>query len=212
MRALVTIRDVAASAGVSSATVSRALSSAGAASVRPKTREAVLRAASELDYKPSSLPGQLRHGRSEVFGVVVGDIENPFYMAVVKAFEQEAHAHGLGPVLVNTDEDPLREADALEVLGAQRVAGVALAGSSVLPAGVARLTAFGIPVVTFDNRVQGAALDSVTVNNRASTRWATQYLQGLGHRWIGMISGPLASSSIRGSGSTVGECHGEPCS
>lgn len=192
-----TIKDVAQRAGVSTATASRALSSAESETVRPATRARVAQAALELGYTRSSLPAQMRKGRSDVFGLVMGDVENPFYTAVVKGFEKEAHRLGFRVILVNTDEDSGKEAAALEALAAERVAGVALAAASDVPAGVSTLTSLSIPLVTFDNRVSSARLDSVTVDNKSAARRAMEYLVKLGHSRVGMVSGPLSASSVK---------------
>ena len=190
-----TIKDVASLAGVSTATVSRVLSPPGAP-VAANTRLRVHEAAGQLGYEPSAQPRNLRRRRLSVFGVVVTDIENPFYTSVVRACEREAERLGYRVLLVNTDENAHKEAGALKTLAAERVAGVILASTGLRNQEVAPLLRLGIPVVAIDNRVQGLDLDLVTVDNRTGARVAIEHLVALGHTQIAMICGPRAATSV----------------
>lgn len=191
----VTVKDVAALAGVSTATVSRVLSKSGS-SVREETRQRVLQAASQLGYQPSSLPQTMRRRRSRVFGMVVGDIENPFFTAAIRGCEREADELGYRLVLVNTDEDEEREEMALKALAYDRVAGVVLGSTGRPNRGVSALQSVGTPVVAIDNRLPNALVDLVTVDNTDASRTATEHLLQLRHRRIVMISGPPEASSV----------------
>ena len=114
-----TIDDVAARSGVSTATVSRVLS--GSVPARPETRERVLAAARELDYRPSGVARALKRQETRTLGLVITDITNPFYPQIVRAVEVAAHARGYGIVLADGGDDPARELEHIDRLVEQRV-------------------------------------------------------------------------------------------
>ena len=186
---MTTIHDVARGAGVSTATVSRALSGTGA-SVRDATRSRILRVAEELEYHPSALPSYLRARSSKSLGLVITDIGNPFFPAVARGVEDVARRAGFGLVLTNTDEDVDLERNALLTLVGERVGGVILASTGRTNQGLDRMIAARIPVVALDRRIEGLAVDSVMVDNEAAAQAATEHLVLLGHRRIGFIGGP----------------------
>lgn len=192
----VTVRDVARMAGVSTATVSRVLSGHGER-VQEPTRQKVIQAADQLGYQPSSLPQMMRRGRSNAFGVVVSDIENPFFTAVIRGCEREAHDLGYRVVLINTDENDLKEEAALHALASDRIAGVVLASTGKAHRGTLSLRSVGAPVVAIDNNLAGTAVDLVKVDNVEAARRALAHLMSLGHKRITMLSGPEYPSSIQ---------------
>ena len=181
------IGDVAKLAGVSAATVSRVLS--GSPRVRPEGRERVLAVAARFDYQPSRLARHLRNGRTDVIGVVVSDIENPHFAALVRAIEDAAYRRGRRVLLCNTNEEAAKEVSYLEVLAAERVLGVLLSPSDPENPEISDLLDLGIPVVAFDRSVRDPRADSVTVNNAAAAERATRLLIDLGHRRIGFVAG-----------------------
>ncbi len=193
---MATMKDVAAHAGVSTATVSRALAVRGS-SVSIETRERVLQAVKELDYHPNHLPRNLRRRSSRIFGLVISDIGNPFFTAIARGCEDIAHEHGYRLVLSNTDEDAEREASSLEVMAAERVAGVILASTDQATAPIRRLVAIGIPVVALDRRIHGLHVDTVKVDNETASYEAVRHLIELGHERIAMVGGPDTVSSVR---------------
>jgi LacI family transcriptional regulator len=186
---MATIEDVARRAGVSTATVSRALSGSNAP-VREATRRRILEAVDELGYHPSALPSYLRARSSRSLGLVITDIGNPFFPAVARGVEDVARSAGFGLVLTNTDEDAELERDALLTLLGERVGGVILASTGRTNQGLDRLVAAGIPVVALDRRIEGVDVDSVMVDNVSAAQAATEHLLALGHRRIGFIGGP----------------------
>lgn len=191
-----TMRDVADRAGVSTATVSRALSSAGGL-VSEDLHGRVMEAVRELGYRPNHLPRNLRLSTSRTLGLVISDINNPFFPAVARGCEDVAQKHGYSVVLSNTDEDPDREITSLRVMAAERAAGVLVASTGRTNEGVRGLIDTGIPVVALDRFIDGLEVDSVTVDNEGGAFAAVDHLIALGHRRIGMVSGPLQASSIR---------------
>ena len=117
-----TIEDVARTANVSIATVSRVL--AGKENVREETRARVLAVAARLDYRPNRVARSLRAKTSKIIGLIISDIQNPFFTSVVRAVEDIAQAHEYFVLLCNTDEDTEKEALYIELMMAERVAGV----------------------------------------------------------------------------------------
>ena len=184
------IKEVAERAGVSPATVSRVLS--GTPGVRPASRERVLQAVAELDYRPNRLGRNLRQQNSETLGVVVSDIENPHFTQMVRAVEDAAYGRGFRVLLCNTDEMAEKQRAYLEVLAAERVLGVILAPSDPAGEEIGRLLDLGIPVVAFDRVVGDPRADAVIVDNAEGSRRATEHLIRAGHERIGFVSGPAA--------------------
>jgi LacI family transcriptional regulator len=193
---MATMNDVAKAAGVSIATVSRALAKEGAG-VSPELRERVLAAVAELDYHPNHLPRNLRARSSRTIGLVISDIHNPFFTAVVRGAEDVAHASGYTMVLANTDEDAGREAICLQTMAAERAAGVIVASTGQHSDGVRRLISTGIPVVALDRRIASAPVDTVVVDNETASYEAVSHLASLGHRRVAMVGGPGKVSAIR---------------
>ena len=188
-----TIRDVAAAARVSPATVSRVLN--GKVEVADELRERVHAAVSRLGYRPNGLARGLRTRATTVLGVVISDITNPFFPLMVRGVEDFAQSSGYSVVLANTDEDLVKERRYLEVAAAEQMAGVVLSPASSRRTDVSVLTRHGIPLVTVDRELGGADVDGVFINNHSAAREATEHLAAQGCRRIALISGPSATST-----------------
>jgi LacI family transcriptional regulator len=188
-----TIRDVAAVAGVSPATVSRVLN--GKQDVAAELRQRVLGAVTELGYRRNGPARSLRTRAAMVLGLIISDISNPFFTAVVRGAEDQAQLAGYSLVLANADEDVDKEARYLEVAAAEQMAGVLLSPASLTRTSIDVLLERGIPVVTVDRRLAGAPVDSVTVNNHQAARTAAQHLIGQGCRRVGFIAGPIQTTT-----------------
>ncbi len=182
------MRDVAERAGVSTATVSRVLS--GVESVQPPMRERVLRVVRETGYRPNRIAGNFRRGQTRTLGVVVTDIENTHFTAMVRATEDAAYRRGYPIVVCNTDENAAKQAAYLDMLAEERVLGVILTPANPSDRGISRLLDLGIPVVATDRPVDDPRADAVLMDNRLGVRDATNHLLELSHRRIGFISGP----------------------
>ena len=131
-----TILDVARRAGVSKSTVSNVIR--GIRSITPETQLKVTKAIEELGYRPNILARQMVHQRTTIFGVVVGDLANPFYAEMAKQIERSAAARGYRVMFCNTQGEETAEMAGLEGLLEQRVAGIiflAYAGGSTAAAG-----------------------------------------------------------------------------
>ncbi len=184
-----TIRDVAQRAKVSPSTVSRVLN--GHQKVDPKLARRVQSAAKVLVYRPSRAARALRVKRSQVIGLVLSDIQNPFFTALVGAVEEVAYSHGLSLILCSSGEDLERERLYTELLHAERVAGAIVTTTDERRgrAGVELLLREGIPVVAVDRLIAGLNIDSVVIDNVEGARLATRHLIDDGHRRIGFIGG-----------------------
>ncbi|GAB3414733.1 LacI family DNA-binding transcriptional regulator [Flindersiella endophytica] len=188
----VRIRDVAAHAGVSTATVSRALNNAP--TVDPELAERVRRSADALGYRPNRVARNLRRRAGSVWALLISDIENPFFTSVARGVEEAALEHGYSVVLCNTNEDPERERRYLDVVLAEQAAGVIIAPATErTDLGV--LQAHRVPVVTIDRRIGGVALDAVVVDNRSGAQHATNHLLDNGYERVACISGPADVST-----------------
>ncbi len=191
-----TMADVAALAGVSVATVSRALSGDGRLVSAP-VQARVQAAAEELGYHPNHLARNMRSGTSRIFGLVISDIGNPFFTAVARGAEDIAQRHGYSLVLSNTDENPEREAATLDVMAAERAAGIIIATTNENGDALRRSVAMGTAIVALDRRIQGIPTDSVIVDNEGAAHEAVTHLVRLGHRRIAIVGGPHDAHTAR---------------
>ncbi len=182
-----TVADVAAAAGVSVATAARALGGYG--SVKPATRERVQAAADSLGYRANTLARSMITGSTRTIGVVLSDIENPFFSQALRGISDTAHQHGYEVVVVNTDERIETERDAVRVLLERRVDGLLVSPSDGDGDHLTSAVAGGTPVVLLDRRVRGLAADTVGIDNRAAARDVTERLIALGHRRIALVTG-----------------------
>lgn len=183
----VTIRDVARAAGVSTATAARALGGYGHAS--PAARRKVSESARRLGYRPNVVARALVSRATTTVGLVVGDIENPFFAAAARGLADVMDAHGYTVLLANADEDAGRERRAVDALRARQVDGmVVVPAPGASPEHLAELVTAGVPLVLLDRAVVGVAADSVLARNVAGARAAVAHLAGLGHRRIGVVS------------------------
>ncbi|WP_261165714.1 LacI family DNA-binding transcriptional regulator [Microbacterium sp. Marseille-Q6965] len=185
---VVSIRDVAARAGVSVGTVSNVLNRPDAVSAT--TVERVREAIAELGYVRNDAARQLRAGRSRSIGLVVLDSANPFFAEVSRGAEEEAAAHGLAVLVGNSDERPEREAGYLELFEQQRVSGVLISPIAERFDMLLRLRDNGIPVVLVDRAAPGSGLSSVAVDDVRGGYLAARHLVETGRRRIVYVGGP----------------------
>lgn len=184
-----TIRDVAKKAGVGVATVSRVLNNSGY--VKPETREKILEAASSLGFVPSQLARSLVRRLSATIGLVIPDIENPFFPAVTRGVEDAASEAGYTVFLCNTDNDSTLEALDVQKLRERRVDGIIFVGTSERGELLERLLADSMPVVVTDRQVNNPDLDLdlVLVDNAAGALAACRHLIAMGHTRIAHAAG-----------------------
>lgn len=182
MRDRASIKDVAATAGVSVTTVSRVINDV--ATVEPELRARVEAAVAALNYVPNTVARSLKTGAGNTIGVVVDSIDDVFFSSVVSAIEQRAIAFGLGVVVCSTGFDAKREREQILRLASQHVRGIILA-----PVGddhdFLEAHRSSTPVVTVDRSVPG--FDSVTVDDYAAARDGVERLIASGHSRIGLL-------------------------
>lgn len=182
------IRDVAERAGVSVATVSHVLNRTRY--VAPQTEQRVLLAIRKLKYYKNVNAGRLARGSSEFFGLIISDIENPFFPKIIKSFEAEAVKHRLDVLLCATNYDPDRTQMAVQKMIENRVRGVAVMTVSVDPAIARELKKSHIPVVFLELGLVERYISNIHVNYAQGASQTIDYLYKLGHREFAFISGP----------------------
>ena len=167
-----TIRDVARQAGVSTATVSRVIS--GSVAGRPQTRALVLAAADALGYRPSAVARSLKLRTTQTLGLLVTDIQNPYYPEIVRAVEDAAFERNLAVLLCNGADDPAREETYLDLLVDRRVDGIIIASSGLQERHGAWLARRSMPVVLVNWAAADVPLPAILGDNRAGGRLATE--------------------------------------
>jgi LacI family transcriptional regulator len=182
-----TISDVASRAGVSTATVSRALN--GKSTVDPELAARVLAAARDLGYQPNGPARNLRRQEAAVLALIISDVENPFFTAIARGVEDIAHTVGYSVVLCNSDENAEKERRYVDVAIQERVAGVVVSPTSTA-SNVEMLARRGTPMVAVDRPLPDLTSDTVLVDTRLAAREATEHLIAQGYRRIGCITGP----------------------
>ncbi len=190
------LEDVAKRANVSSATVSRVLN--GSAGVRDATRERVLRAAGELNYHLNLHASTLAGKRSNTFGMIVSNLENPFFLDVFRSAEAHARTHHHNWILANTGYDPETLAKCVHHMLGWRVAGLALVVSEVDSAIVQQISDLKIPVAFYDAQHASSAFN-VSLDYATGLDMVVRHLQELGHKRIGFVSrqSSQGSSTLR---------------
>jgi LacI family transcriptional regulator, galactose operon repressor len=182
-----TMKDVAAAAGVSVKTVSRALG--GESGVQQATRDRVQAAARKLGFRRNDIAASLRRlGQSmATIGLLIEDVGNPFYASVTRGVEEVAREHDHVVIAASSDEDPELERETLSAFLSRRVDGLI-----VVPAGgdhsyLAPDLARGTPLVFADRPARGVEADAVVVANVRGAADAVRHLIGHGHRRIGYV-------------------------
>lgn len=185
------MKQIAAAAGVSLGTVSHVLNDT--VPVREPLRQRVLAAVEAVGYQPSQLARGLRRDKTNIIGMIIPDVTNPFFPAVVRGAEDVAFANGHLLILCNTDNNHAKEIANLTELRTFLPAGLI-----VIPSDFSDLTAqaksyvrAGASVVCVDRLPKNWEGDTVTVANEDGAYRATKYLVQLGHRHIATIMGPL---------------------
>ena len=191
----VTIADVARQAGVSPMTVSRVINHKG--DVSASTRQRVLAVVEELGYRPSSIARGLATQRTGALGLVVPDVANPFFSDLVHGVEHGAYARGYNVFLCNSEEDPQRELEILDLLEEKQVEGLVLCSSRLDAQALQVLVAHQPKVVLVNRRLADRTVRSVVVDDERGGYLATRHLLDIGCRAVGLLAGPHPSRSGR---------------
>ncbi|MHB9858176.1 LacI family DNA-binding transcriptional regulator [Streptomyces sp. YIM S03343] len=185
---MIKLDDVARASGVSISTVSRALSEPER--VAEPTRRRIYAAVRELGYRPNRAASLLRSGRTGSLGLLVPDLENPYFASLTKGVQARAQEAGMAVLVADSDENLRRETDLVGQL-AQQTDGVLVASPRILDLDVAALD--GTPSILINAEAPG--LPSVSVDYADATMQAVAHLHALGHRRIAYVGGPAGSSA-----------------
>jgi DNA-binding LacI/PurR family transcriptional regulator len=181
---------VARLARVDPAIVSRVLNADKALSIRNETRERVLTAVSQLNYRPNVIARSLKLRASYALGMLLPDIANPMFPDIIKGVEDVAEVQGFHILLAHITSQALAGGRHLELLRESRVGGLIVATGALSDSAIEELRRSGFPYVLVNRRAQG--IDRyVVVDDEAGARLAVEHLIALGHRRIAHLAGPL---------------------
>jgi LacI family transcriptional regulator len=183
---MATIKDVARHAGVSYTTVSHVLNKTRP--VSSEARERVLVAVEALAYMPSALARSLRSKATGSIGLIIPNNTNPYFSEVARGIEDSCYAAGYSVILCNSDDDPAKQRDYLNVLLTKRCDGLIVATLAQTDGELLRK--MKVPTVLLDRAPKDIAIDLVAIDNAAGGALAAQHLLTLGHRRIACIAGP----------------------
>ena len=182
-----TLTQVAALAGVSLKTASRALNDEP--NVAEATGRRVREAADRLGYRLNGIARELRRGAtSALVGLISGDLTNPFYSAVASGIERELRQHGLQLVTANNDEDAELEQALVDAFLQRRVRALLVVPSGERHDYLAIEGNRGVPFVFLDRPPDGIDADTVVIDNAGGARAAAEHLLGGGHRRIALVA------------------------
>jgi LacI family transcriptional regulator len=187
-----TIKQVAAEAGVSTATVSRVLNESGF--VNAEIKERVFDVISRLNYQPNAIAKSLKQDKTYMIGVLVPDISNPYFMGISRGIEDTVGEEGFQLTFCSSDENSAKENRLLQMLYKKRVDAIVLATAGGNASLVTRMVQGGMPIVLIDRLLEqnetNSLFDSVTEDNTLGAYKLTRQLLDNGHTLIGVVNGP----------------------
>lgn len=186
-----TSKDVAKIAGVSQSTVSRVFS--GNMNVSALKRDKVLKAAKEVSYYPNAIARSLTSRKTRLVGIVMRNIRNPFYSAVLEIFYSRFADLGYHLIFVNSESEIVDGSEIVKLLE-YNVAGVIVSDATLSEDAAHKLMEKGISVVLFNRYVSDNVYNAVYCDNYLSAREIANYLVGLGHKSFAFLSGPEHST------------------
>jgi LacI family transcriptional regulator len=190
-----TFNDLAKELNLSTATISRALSRPEI--VAPQTRTRVLDAVRRSGYQMNGIARSLRTQSTQTIGIIVSDICNPFFSAIVKAVEDVARTNGYTVLVCNADEDGRNEEVAMRLFIERQVSGVIRCSAGANPSLLEALQQKSIPLIDLDRQSGPPNIDTVILNNALGASLGARHLIELGHKRIAIVSGPLHLSNAR---------------
>lgn len=194
---MASLQEVARRAKVSIATVSRVLNKSD--KVVAQTRAAVEQALRELGYRPNRVARRLRmkDGRAHLVGLIIPDIQNPFFAEIARGVEDTAYANEYALLLCNSDDNLEKERFYLRVMQEESVDGIILPPFDEADQAVIEMVKSGVPIVCVDRSLARTKTDLVDVDNHAGAFAAVTHLLDKGHRRIGLIEGRTQVSTSR---------------
>ncbi|MGX1312261.1 LacI family transcriptional regulator [Streptomyces calvus] len=192
---MASIKDVAAEAGLSVATVSRALN--GHPSVSPAARRRVLAAVEALGYRPNAVARSLRTDQTRTLGLVISDVMNPYFTELARSVEEEARALGYSVIIGNADERPELQDHHVTTLLDRRIDGLLLSPTDGGSPRMLDAAPAGTPMVFVDRWIPGVDVPVVRSDGQTAVRDLVAHLYRLGHRRLAIIAGPAATTTGR---------------
>lgn len=190
---MVTIKDVAREVNVSVTTVSRVLNNKP--DVSDDTKKKIKNAIEKLGYNPNGIARGLVLQKTHTIGLIIPDINNPFFPEVIKGIEKKSKELGYSLIFYDTDNNKEDEQEAIKLLKSKQVDGIILSLSLENRDILKRLEKQDFPVVQIDRKINESIYPSVTIDNTKSAYKATNYLIELGHTKIGHITGDLSTET-----------------
>lgn len=182
-----TIKDVAKEAGVSIASVSKVLNNPDCGSIEMRAK--VMAAIRKLGYQPSNIARSMVKGKTNLIALVIPDVRNQFFTLVARGVEDVASKHDYRVMLCNTDEDPAKERKYIDVFRGKIVDGFIISVASDTDRYLSKINMKALPFVFIDRVCEGIPADAIILDNKGGAYKAINYLLGLGHRRIGLITG-----------------------
>lgn len=197
-----TLKDIAAEAGVSTATVSLVLNNKPCR-IAESTRKVILDIAKRNHYVPNSSARALVMRQSLTLGLIIPDISNPYFSELAKGVEREAQKQGYSIIFCNSDDSGKKDVANFKLLSSRQIDGLILV-TSIGGEDVEQANQFnrmaaesGVPVVQFDRQIIGGSYDTISIDHQHGGYLATRFLMEQGYQRIGCITGPLAVPSAR---------------
>lgn len=188
-----TIKDIAREVNVSVSTISRVLNNKP--DVSEETKIKVEKAIKEMGYNPNRIARGLVLKKTNSIGLVIPDINNPFFPEIIKGVERTAKKLGYSLILCNTDNDKKEERESISLLRSKQVDGIILSLSLENKAVLKELEKEKFPIVQIDRQIKDSIYPAVTIDNKRSAYIATEYLIKQGHRKIGHVTGDLSTET-----------------
>lgn len=179
------LEDVAKRAKVSIATVSRVVNSVGP--VKNSTRARVLKAIQELKYHPNIHARNLAGGKSRTLGMIVSNLENPFFLDIFRTLESDAHRRGYEVLVANTDYRPRQLVSSVHLMMGRRLAGLAVIVSEMEPSLIQELTESNLPIVFYDVGTPARNISNIKVRYEKGIQRVVEYLYSVGHRRMAFV-------------------------
>jgi len=191
-----TVGDVAAHAGVSTATVSRVLNGGA---VTEATAARVWEAVTQLEYTPNALTKSIFAGRSSTIGVVIRDLSSPFYLDLIRGIDEVAAANGSLVMLANTFRQIDREVGQVQTMDEQRVRGLIVTTGEATDGRTRRMAQTGTPCVIIARTVQDPppGMHSISLNNVEAGRLMARHLAACGRSSVGVVAGGRRPSQVQ---------------
>jgi LacI family transcriptional regulator len=184
---MVTVKDVAEKSGVSVSTVSHVIN--GTRFVSEDLRNKVREAMNTLEYKPNLIARSLRTKRSNVLGLILADITNPYYSEIARNIEYLGHLQDYTVMLCNSEGDPIKEEFYIRRLSETRADGIIIVSSKIQPELLKEMVGEHLPVIFIDKHGSGIQGDLIAIDEFGGGRMATEHLISLGHQRIACVNG-----------------------